>query len=70
METVHCSPAHLKMLRLWVVFKIFLGIQFFKKKESVFILDPSAEVSTPSLQKLYGTGQLMTNAENVMFCYD
>jgi hypothetical protein len=46
LEKIHRSPDYLKMLRLQVVFKIFLGIPFFKKKESVFILDTPAEVAT------------------------
>jgi hypothetical protein len=46
------------MLRLQVIFKIFLGIPFFKKKESVFILDTPAEVATlTSLLHPCGTGQ-------------
>jgi hypothetical protein len=46
------------MLRLQVFFKIFLGIPFFKKKESVFILDTPAEVAAlASLLHPCGTGQ-------------
>jgi hypothetical protein len=46
LEKVHCSTDYLKMLRLQVIFKIFLVIPFFKKKESVFILDTPTEVAT------------------------
>jgi hypothetical protein len=46
LEKVRCSTDYLKMLRLQVIFKIFLSIPFFKKKESVFILDTPAEVAT------------------------
>jgi hypothetical protein len=41
-----------------VVFEVFLGIPFFKKKESIFVLDTLAEVAAPaSLLHPYGTGQ-------------
>jgi hypothetical protein len=46
------------MLRLQVNHKIFLGIPFFEKKESVFILDTPAKVATlASLLQPNGTGQ-------------
>jgi hypothetical protein len=46
------------MLRLHVGHKIFLGVPFFKKKESIFILHTLAEVAAPaSLIHPYGTGQ-------------
>jgi len=58
LEKVHRSPDYLKMLRLQVVFKIVLGIPFFKKKESVFILDTPTEVATlTSFLHPCGTGQ-------------
>jgi len=57
-EKVHRPPEHPKMLRLQVGHKVLLGIPFFKKKESIFILDTLAEVAAPaSLLHPYGTGQ-------------
>jgi len=58
LEKVHRPPDHLKMLRLQVSHKVLLGIPFFKKKESIFILGTLAEVAAiASLLHLYGTGQ-------------
>lgn len=58
LEKIHRPPDHLEMLRLQVDRKVLLGIPFFKKKESVFVLDTLAEVATPtSLLQPYGTGQ-------------
>jgi hypothetical protein len=46
------------MLRLQVSHKVLLGIPFFKKKESIFILGTLAEVATiASLLHPYETGQ-------------
>jgi hypothetical protein len=57
-EKVHCPPEHLKMPRLHVGHKVLLGIPFFKKKESIFILDTLAEVAAiASRLQPYGTGQ-------------
>ena len=57
-EKAHPPPEHPKMLRLQVGHKVLLGIPFFKKKESIFILDTLAEVAAPaSLLHPYGTGQ-------------
>ena len=44
-EKVHRPPEHPKMLRLQVGQKVLLGIPFFKKNESIFILDAPAEVA-------------------------
>jgi hypothetical protein len=58
LEKVHGSPDYLKMLRLQVIFNIFLGIPFFNKKEFVFIIDTPAEVATlTSLLHPCDTGQ-------------
>jgi hypothetical protein len=41
-----------------MVFEVFLGIPFFKKKESIFILHTLAEFAAmASLFRPYGTGQ-------------
>ena len=57
-EKVHRPPEHPEMLRLQVGHKALLGIPFFKKKESIFILDTLAEVAAPaSILHPYGTGQ-------------
>ena len=45
LEKVHRPPDHPKMLRLQVGRKVLLGIPFFKKKESIFILNTLAEVA-------------------------
>jgi hypothetical protein len=57
-EKVDRPPEYTKMLRLQVDHKILLGIPFFKKKESIFILDTLAEVGAlASLLHPCGTGQ-------------
>ena len=57
-EKVHRPPEYLEMLRLQMGHKVLLGIPFFKKKESISILDTLAEVAAPaSLLHPYGTGQ-------------
>ena len=57
-EKVHRPPEHPKMPRLQVSHQVLKGIPFFKKKESIFILDTLAEVAAPaSLLHPYGTGQ-------------
>jgi len=43
LEKVYCSPDYLEIIRLQVGHKVLMGIPFFKKKESVFILDTLAE---------------------------
>jgi hypothetical protein len=58
LEKVPCSPDYPEILRLQVGHKIFLGIPFFMKKESVFILDTPAEVAAlTSLLHPCGNGQ-------------
>ena len=44
-EKVHRPSKHPKMLRLQVGRKVLLGIPFFKKNDSLFILDTPAEVA-------------------------
>ena len=44
-EKVHLPPEHPKLLQLQVGQDIVLGIPFFKKNESIFILDTPAEVA-------------------------
>ncbi|HSB05250.1 MAG TPA: hypothetical protein VLK23_08645 [Thermodesulfobacteriota bacterium] len=44
-EKVHCPPEYPKTLRLLVAFKVFLGVPFFKKKESISIFVTLAEVA-------------------------
>ena len=57
-KKAHRPPEHPKMLRIQVGHKVLLGIPFFKKKETIFILDTLAEVTAPaSLRHPYGTGQ-------------
>jgi len=58
LEKVHRPPEYHKMLRLQVGHKVLLGIPFFKKKESIFILHALAEVVAPtSLLRPYEAGQ-------------
>jgi hypothetical protein len=45
LEKVHGSQGDPEMRRLHVGHKIFLGVPFFKKKESVFILDTLATIT-------------------------
>jgi hypothetical protein len=57
-EKVHRPPEHPKMVRLQVGHQGLMGIPFFKKKESIFILHTLAEVAAPaSFLHPYGTGQ-------------
>ena len=44
-EKVQHTPEHPKMLRFQVGQKVLLGIPFFKKNDSLFILDTPAEVA-------------------------
>jgi hypothetical protein len=58
LEKVHRPQEHSVMFRLQVGHKVLLGIPFFKKKESILILDTLAEVAAlASLLFPYGTGQ-------------
>jgi hypothetical protein len=57
-EKIQFPPEHLEMLRLLVFHKVLLGIPFFKKKESIFILGTLAEFTVlASLFNPYGFGQ-------------
>jgi hypothetical protein len=57
-EKAHRPPEHLIMLRFQVSHKVLTGIPFFKKKDSLSVLDILAEIATPaSLLNFYGTGQ-------------
>ena len=58
LEKGNRPPEHHKMLRLQVGHKVFLGIPFFKKKKSIFILDTLADFATlASLFHPCGNGQ-------------
>lgn len=57
-EKVHCPSEHLEKPRLRVYGKVFLGIPFFNKTESIFILDaPEKFTALASFLHPYGAGQ-------------
>jgi len=57
-EKIHRSPQNPIMIRLQMDDKTLLGIPFFNKKESIFIFDILAEVTTlASLLRPYGCCQ-------------
>jgi hypothetical protein len=58
LKKVHRPQEHSIMFRLHVSHEVLLGIPFFKKKESILILDTLAEVAAiASLLFPDGTGQ-------------
>jgi hypothetical protein len=58
LEKIHRPPKHFEMIRLQVDHQFLRRIPFFKKEESIFILNAPAEIATlTSLLRPYGIGQ-------------
>ena len=48
LKKVHCTPKHLKTLRMEMAAKVFPGVPFFQEKELIFILHAPPNIAPPA----------------------